>query len=146
MDISEMDALERGLRELSAEKERVGAGMPPAMRGEAEGVHRKMSKCLFQLFVLALLMRGETYGYEILRLAGAYGMWGRKMSASRVYPLLHGMEGEGLIKGEWEKRKRVYHITPKGRKMTEFFKEFQKTAMRMTAKFIKIMFNEEITL
>lgn len=64
--------------------------------------------------VLAILGRGESYGYAILqevkRLSGGRLQWTDGM----LYPVLHRLEREGLIEARWGKapdtgRKRKYY-------------------------------------
>lgn len=51
--------------------------------------------------LLSLLDRGEMYGYEILQqvedLSGGKIRW----TASKLYPLLHQLENEGLVHATW---------------------------------------------
>ncbi len=71
--------------------------------------------------VLAILRRGENYGYQIIqsvrRLSGGRLEWSEPM----LYPLLQRMERDGLIKSEWKftdnKRfRRYFRLTEKGLK------------------------------
>ena len=63
--------------------------------------------------ILAILLRGKSYGYQIIknveRLSGGELEWTDAM----LYPLLHRMERDGLIQSEWVKlengRKRKYY-------------------------------------
>ena len=51
--------------------------------------------------LLTLLARGEMYGYELLlqveELSGGKIRW----TASKLYPLLHHLENEGLAEARW---------------------------------------------
>lgn len=69
--------------------------------------------------VLAMLARGENYGYalvrEVERLSGGVLTWQEGM----LYPVLHRLEREGLIESSWrvaetKKRRKYYAITKKG--------------------------------
>ncbi len=55
------------------------------------------------------------------------GRHGYNLSPGTVYPLLHALEGEGLLESHWEvrngRRVRVYRITGKG---TEALREGKK--------------------
>lgn len=70
--------------------------------------------------VLAVLARGENYGYALLReverLSGGALDWREGM----LYPVLHRLEREGLIESSWRtaenrKRRKYYTITYRGR-------------------------------
>jgi PadR family transcriptional regulator PadR len=69
--------------------------------------------------VLAILKRGENYGYQIIQsvreLSGGKLEWSEPM----LYPLLKRMERDGLIRSEWKltesKRfRRYFRLTEKG--------------------------------
>lgn len=69
--------------------------------------------------VLAILKRGENYGYQIIQsvrnLSGGKLEWSEPM----LYPLLKRMERDGLIRSEWKltenKRfRRYFRLTDKG--------------------------------
>ncbi len=69
--------------------------------------------------VLAVLAKGENYGYALLReverLSGGTLTWQEGM----LYPVLHRLEREGLIESSWrvaetKKRRKYYAITRKG--------------------------------
>jgi len=63
--------------------------------------------------ILSLLVKGESYGYELIqevkRLSGDNIQWTDGM----LYPVLHRMENNGWIKSRWVKmengRKRKYY-------------------------------------
>ena len=71
--------------------------------------------------VLLALQQGPKHGYEIStylkgRTAGFFSI-----SFGALYPILHRLEKDGLVKGAWEdvgsaKRKKVYALTAKGRR------------------------------
>lgn len=73
----------------------------------------------FEPLVLALLARGETYGYELIQqieeLSDGRIVW----SANRLYPLLHDLENRGLVSATWRDEapgpnRKYYRLTPKG--------------------------------
>jgi PadR family transcriptional regulator PadR len=67
--------------------------------------------------VLSILAGGESYGYEIIQkvreLSGGHIEW----SDGMLYPVLHRLEREGLIKSEWREaetgRERKYYFMSK---------------------------------
>ena len=70
--------------------------------------------------VLSILAGGENYGYEILKqvklLSGGRLEW----SDGMLYPVLHRLEREGLIKGRWQltdegRRRKYYRLTARGK-------------------------------
>ena len=58
-----------------------------------EAVQVQLKKGVLELCVLALLSRGDAYGYEIAsRLAQGIGM-----GEGTIYPLMRRMQGDGLV-------------------------------------------------
>ncbi len=73
----------------------------------------------FEPLVLALLSRGETYGYEIIQqiqdLSGGRIVW----TANRLYPLLHDLENRKLVSSTWRGEgpgpgRKYYRLTARG--------------------------------
>jgi PadR family transcriptional regulator len=69
--------------------------------------------------VLAILRRGENYGYQIIQsvreLSGGKLEWSEPM----LYPLLKRMERDGLIRSEWKltennRFRRYFRLTEQG--------------------------------
>ena len=74
--------------------------------------------------VLAVLSRGENYGYSIIQqireLSGGELEWSEGM----LYPVLHRLEQEKLIVGRWDKaesgrRRRYYRLSASGTRAIE---------------------------
>jgi len=69
--------------------------------------------------VLAALRDGPLHGYGIVRALRGQSEGVLKLGEGQLYPVLHRMEEEGLVEGDWEiqdskpPRKR-YSLTPKG--------------------------------
>jgi len=76
--------------------------------------------------VLALLLSGESYGYQILKRVRRVSDGALKWSSAMLYPVLHRLEKDGLIRSEWKesevgRMRKYYSLTEKGRR--EFFAE-----------------------
>lgn len=78
-----------------------------------------MVKGQLDLMLLAVLQTGPAHGYALIeairqRSAGVF-----ELPESTVYPALHRMEEESLVRSEWGevngRRRRVYRLTAKGR-------------------------------
>ena len=108
---------------------------------------KRLLPMISQMLVLALI-EGESgvYGYEIIQLAGRLDVGGIQLGASKVYPMLHKMEKNGLLRGKWDGRKRVYHITTKGRRYVKWWKESLKVGIAVKVKMLKLIFNEEVKI
>ena len=70
--------------------------------------------------VLAILARGEDYGYSIIRrvreASGGQVQWSEGM----LYPVLHRLEAEGLIRSIWRetdngRRRKYYRLRTAGK-------------------------------
>lgn len=74
--------------------------------------------------VLLSLKDGPKHGYEIASHIKDKGEGFFSISFGSLYPVLHKLEKDSLIKGAWEeigdaKNKKVYALTSKGRKTLE---------------------------
>ena len=82
---------------------------------------RELLKGTTETLILAVLRDNPGHGYELVdrlrrRSEGIF-----ELGEGTLYPLLYKLEDQGLISGKWEmatgeRRKRVYRITPRGRK------------------------------
>jgi DNA-binding PadR family transcriptional regulator len=86
---------------------------------------QNLSKYCNETLILSILTSGKKHGYQLaLELEEkSNGLF--KFNHGTLYPILHKLEKESLIKGNWEqegpKRKRKYYtITAKGRKYANF--------------------------
>jgi len=73
----------------------------------------------FEPLVLALLGRGETYGYEIIQRIQELSDGRIVYSANRLYPLLHDLENRNLVSATWHHDgpgpgRKYYRLTKKG--------------------------------
>ena len=104
-----------------------------------------LAKYCNEALILAVLARGDRHGYqlaiEIEELSGGL----IKFNHGTLYPILHKLERDGMIKGLWEKagsqRKRKYYsITRKGER---YFNK-QKTGLEtFLSTFMNILADEK---
>lgn len=76
--------------------------------------------------VLSLLTTGESYGYQILKRVRLVSGGTLKWSSAMLYPVLHRLEKDGLIRSEWKlsgegRMRKYYSLTERGRQ--QFFSE-----------------------
>jgi PadR family transcriptional regulator, regulatory protein PadR len=74
--------------------------------------------------LLSLLAEGEMYGYEILQRVEALSDGKIRWSASRLYPMLHHLENQGLAASTWYPSeagpdRKYYSLTRKGTAVLE---------------------------
>jgi len=77
-----------------------------------------------EILVLALLSKGRLHGYQLaLELEERSGNYFR-LTYGTIYPLMHKLEKQGYIKGEWEveetqRKRKFYKLTSAGQKHLE---------------------------
>src|SRR5829696_8788298 len=87
------------------------------------------------LVMLLSLWRGNSYGYELIKWAAAFGL--ETMNPGSMYRTLRQMENEGLCKSEWETTskggplRRMYSLTDAGEAYLDLLakglKQYQQT-------------------
>lgn len=113
---------------------------------EREKIFKRMSKYEKKLIrglmrsfgntmILWLIGQKRQHGYEIMTRLHESSPYDNKMpSASKIYPVLHDLEKNGLIKGSWEhhgKRKvKYYEITEEGKAALSRFRKMAQLAGR----------------
>src|SRR5436305_6640308 len=80
----------------------------------------ELLKGTLSLLILSLLSRKSMYGYEIAATVHRDTDGAFTWREGSLYPCLHKMQADSWIRGEWEeketgRKRRYYHITPKGR-------------------------------
>ncbi len=96
-----------------------------------------LTKNLNEILILATLSKDKKHGYQIALDIEEKSNGLFKFNHGTLYPILHKLEKEGLIKGTWKnggskRQRKNYAITTKGKKYAqgqltgwkEFFKEF----------------------
>ncbi len=73
------------------------------------------------LLILSVLASDTMYGYQIMRELERRSEGYFTMTAALLYPALHQLELDGLLRSEWKagqgkRRRKYYAVTPKGRK------------------------------
>ena len=64
------------------------------------------------ILILTEMKKGSLSGYDVIALL--HRRFGILLSSGTVYSLLYSLERDGLVKGVWNQRKRVYELTEKG--------------------------------
>lgn len=77
-----------------------------------------------QVLVLSLLAEEPMYGYQIAKELERRSEGYFDFKEGTLYPLLHRMEKEGLVKGEWQvvekgPSRKYYTLTPEGKRVLE---------------------------
>jgi PadR family transcriptional regulator PadR len=91
-------------------------GAEDLIRNIEKDWRERVVKNNLDLIVLKLLRSKPQWGYEVnIAIRDRYRVY---LSAGTLYPLLHSLESDGYIQGEWEADKRrgrrIYKITDSG--------------------------------
>ncbi len=76
-----------------------------------------LSKQLNELLILARLRTGPAHGYEIALAVERDSGGAFTLQHGTLYPILHRLEKERLIRGSWEggaRKRKTYELTAKG--------------------------------
>ena len=83
-----------------------------------ERLERRALQNFMDIMMLAEMKKeGSLSGYDVMGLI--HKKFGVLMSSGTVYSLLYSLEREGLIKGVWNHRKRVYELSEMGEQSIE---------------------------
>jgi PadR family transcriptional regulator PadR len=98
--------------------------MPSTSMYSAAMIAKDMVAASAKPLLLSILAEGESYGYEIIQrireLSGGQIEW----SDGMLYPVLHRLERDGLVKSEWKeadtgRQRKYYCLSADGRRMLE---------------------------
>jgi PadR family transcriptional regulator, regulatory protein PadR len=72
--------------------------------------------------ILSILEGRESYGYELIQRVRTLSDGEMNWKDGMLYPVLHRLESQGLIRSEWRlgesvRKRKYYLITPKGKKV-----------------------------
>jgi len=93
--------------------------------------------------ILAVLEREAAHGFEIMKQLDEEGRGALSLKEATIYPILYRLEKAKHVRGAWDTdttssrgpRRRIYHITPKGRreltKRRKYWAHFVSTVGRM---------------
>ena len=82
---------------------------------------RELLKGTTETLVLAILDEAPSHGYELVQRLRKQSRGLFEMGEGTLYPLLYKLEAKHWIVGKWQvgreqRRRRVYRITPRGRR------------------------------
>jgi DNA-binding PadR family transcriptional regulator len=80
-------------------------------------MHERIIKNFMDIIILAELRNRPMSGYDVISFI--HNKFRLLVSSGTVYSLLYSLERNGLIRGTWNERKRVYKPTEKGIKTIE---------------------------
>lgn len=85
-----------------------------------EGFQRDLLRGSLDMMILSALARGPQYGYGVQKQIETASQGRAKIAAGTLYPILHRLESDKLIKSRWEddtgRKRKWYELTATGRK------------------------------
>ena len=77
-----------------------------------------------EALILAVLECDSAHGFEIMKRLDEEGRGALALKEGTIYPILYRLEKDGNVRAAWDAdtstslgpRRRVYHITPRGRR------------------------------
>lgn len=85
-----------------------------------EGFQRDLLRGSIDMMILSALARGAQYGYGVQKQIELASQGRVKIAAGTLYPILHRLEGDKLIKSRWEddtgRKRKWYELTASGKK------------------------------
>ncbi len=80
---------------------------------------RELTAASTRPIVLAILSRGESYGYDIIRQVKVLSNEEIQWAEGALYPVLHRLERQGLIEAVWRiseqgRKRKYYRLKQKG--------------------------------
>jgi PadR family transcriptional regulator, regulatory protein PadR len=85
-----------------------------------EGFQRDLLRGSLDMMILSALARGAQYGYGVQKQIELASQGRVKIAAGTLYPILHRLESDKLIKSRWEddtgRKRKWYELTATGKK------------------------------
>ena len=102
----------------------------------------ELKKGSIQLCLLALLTRGPTYGFQMIKELRELSDGFFDLKEGTLYPALRRLEERGFVKSEWIERevgvpRKYYTLTAKGRKALEEARGVWGTMARSVARVLE---------
>lgn len=95
-------------------------------------LRRRIVKTFMDIVVLAELRNRPMSGYDVI--AYIHKRFHILVSSGTVYSLLYSMERDGLIRGMFSQRKRVYALTDKGKETVKIILSANEKIQRFMTK------------
>jgi PadR family transcriptional regulator PadR len=101
----------------------------------------QLLKGTVSIMVLKLLSENDCYGYQIIKELETRSGSVFLLNEGALYPVLHKLETDGQISSYWEesggRKRRYYHITPKGTALFESKRREWAAFSEMVSKILK---------
>ena len=103
---------------------------------------KKAERYIQSSILMALKIR-SSYGYELIKGISQFGFVEGQAPPGMIYRHLRDLEENALVSSEWQTQgagpaKRVYHLTPEGSEVLDFWIEYMKNQVDKLLNFIEI--------
>jgi DNA-binding PadR family transcriptional regulator len=88
-----------------------------------------------KVLILAQLERTPMGGYDFIKFFNK--KYNLLFSSGTIYSCLYSMERNGLVAGLWDRKRRIYRITEKGRAMLNEFRKDKEKMIRFISNILK---------
>jgi DNA-binding PadR family transcriptional regulator len=99
-----------------------------------DNLHERLLKAFMDIVIMRKLVSAEMSGYAILKYI--HRSYEFLISSGTIYSILYSMERDGLIKGTTTDRKRVYTLTPKGKKIIKIINQVNGPILNFVTKLL----------
>ena len=93
---------------------------------------QRITRNFLDILVLRLIQTEPMWGYKIIKKTRS--LFGVKLRHGALYPLLNSLEAEGYARSKKITKegrvRKVYHITPKGKRLINAYHEFLKEQLK----------------
>jgi PadR family transcriptional regulator PadR len=102
---------------------------------------KKAERYIQSSILMALKIR-SSYGYELIKGISQFGFVEGQAPPGMIYRHLRDLEENGLVSSEWQTEgagpaKRVYHLTPEGSEVLDFWIVYMKNQVEKLLNFIE---------
>jgi PadR family transcriptional regulator len=103
---------------------------------------KKAERYIQSSILMALKIR-SSYGYELIKGISQFGFVEGQAPPGMIYRHLRDLEENGLVSSEWQTEgagpaKRVYHLTPEGSEVLDFWIDYMKNQVDKLLNFIEL--------
>jgi PadR family transcriptional regulator PadR len=103
---------------------------------------KKAERYIQSSILMALKIR-SSYGYELIKGISQFGFVEGQAPPGMIYRHLRNLEENGLVSSEWQTEgagpaKRVYHLTPEGSEVLDFWIGYMKNQVDNLLNFIEL--------
>ena len=98
-------------------------------------IRTSLVKNFMKILILSQLDKTSMGGYDFIKFF--YKKYNLLFSSGTIYSCLYAMERNGMVKGMWNRNKRIYKLTNKGRKMLNAIRYDKEKLLKFVSDILK---------